>query len=197
MSRVTLTVLLVLGGYSWTPAGGQTCFLPGKKIYSENVLQAIVTFFTGTAYNRFISYYIHSATQFQFSTVTVNAESVNGPTPAVRVTWNTTVPPECVRSVKVEFRTQNIGAAATTYTTTNTSQTEVIQTGLQCTTNYYITVKVTGTVVVDGSHSMATLSSTEQVFVGGNKIVYTRFIYSNLMLGIPLHRYTIPSWSGS
>ena len=105
----------------------------------------------------------------------MNAESVNGPTPAARVTWNTTVPPQCVASVRVEFRTQSIGSAATTNTTNNASQIEVIQTDLQCATNYYITVVVTGTVVVDGIHS--TLNSRKvQVFVGGNKIVYTRFI---------------------
>jgi len=198
MSQVILTVLLVLSGCSWTPAGGQICSISGKKMYSENVLQTIGTFFTGAACNQlqFISYYIHAAAQFRFSNVTVNAESVNGPTPAARVTWNTTVPPQCVASVRVEFRTQSIGSAATTNTTNNASQTEVIQTDLQCATNYYITVVVTGTVVVDGIHS--TLNSRKvQVFVGGNKIVYTRFICSNLMLAIPLHRYTRPSWSGS
>ena len=201
MSQVILTVLLVLSGCSWTPAGGQTCSLSGKKIYSENVLQAIVTFFTGTAYNQlqFISYHIHAAVQFSLNyNVTVNADSVDGLTPAARVTWNTTVPPECVRSVKVEFRTSSMGPAITSNTTTNTSQTEVIQTGLWCATNYYITVVVTGTMVVDSTHSMATLNSRKvQVFVGGNKLVYTRFICSNLMLAIPLHRYTSPSWSGS
>ena len=59
MSRtVILTVLLVLSGCSWTPAGGQRCSLSCKKIYSENVLQAIVTIFTGTAYNQPIYIYI-------------------------------------------------------------------------------------------------------------------------------------------
>ena len=49
MSQVILTVLLVLSGCSWTPAGGQICSISGKKMYSENVLQTIGTFFTGTA----------------------------------------------------------------------------------------------------------------------------------------------------
>ena len=50
--------------------------------------------------------------------------------------------------------------------------------------------------VVDGSHP--TLRSREvKVFVGGNKIVYTKLIYSNFMLAIPLHRYTHTSWSVS
>ena len=48
---------------------------------------------------------MHAAAQFGLSTVTVSAESVDGPVPAARVTWNTTVPPECVASVWVEFRT--------------------------------------------------------------------------------------------
>ena len=74
----------------------------------------------------------------------VSAESVNALTPGVRVTWNTTVPPECMTSVRVEFRTSSQGPVVTTYTTTNTSETEIIQTGLQCDTNYYIRVVVTG-----------------------------------------------------
>ena len=59
------------------------------------------------------------------------------------MTWNTTVPPERVAAVTVEFRTTGHGAVVlvvATYTTTNTSQTEVIQTGLQCATYYYIRV---------------------------------------------------------
>ena len=191
MSRtVILTVLLVLSGCSWTPAGGQTCSLSGKKICSENLLQAIVYIFTGTA-----CYCIHAAAQFSLSTITVRAESVDGSTPAARVTWNTTIPPQCVVSVTVEFRTPTARSEATTYTATNTSQTEFIQTGLQCTTYYYITVVVTRA-LLEGSRP--TLSSRQvQVFVGGNKIVYMRFNYSNLILAILLHRCTIPSWSVS
>ena len=88
---------------------------------------------------------MHTVTQFHFRyTVTVSARSVGGTTPGVRVTWNTTGPPECVAAVRVEFRTSSRGAVVATYTTTNTSQTEVIQTGLQCATNYSIRVVVTG-----------------------------------------------------
>ena len=85
---------------------------------------------------------------------------MDGPTPAARVTWSTTAPPECVVSVRVEFRTVRIGPTATTYTTTNTSQTEFIQTGLQCATNYFITV-----VVVIGLRNLN--SEQVEVFVGG------------------------------
>ena len=89
-------------------------------------------------------------------------------TPAVKVTWNTTAPPECVASVRVDFRTSSLGPPVATYTTTNTSQTEVIQTGLQCGTNYYISVVVTGA-TSDGIHT--TRSSRQvQVLVGGKKL---------------------------
>ena len=97
----------------------------------------------------------------------MNAESVDGPTPTVRVTWSTTIPPECVASVRVEFRTSSRGPVVATYTTNSTSETEFIQTGLQCTTNYYIRVVVTGK-TSDGSHP--TLSgSAVQVLVGGKR----------------------------
>ena len=112
---------------------------------------------------------MHAAGQFVLSTVTVSAESVDGPTPAARVTWNTTAPPECVASVRVEFRTSAMGSVVATNTTTNTSQTEVIQTGLQCATNYYITVVVTG-VILDGVHVTVT-SGMVQVLVAGKEIV--------------------------
>ena len=108
-----------------------------------------------------------AAAQFSSSTVTVSAESVDGLTPAVRVTWSTTASPECVASVRVNFRTSSPGPIVATNITTNTSQTEFIQTGLQCGTNYSITVVVSG-VTSDGIHS--TLSS-RQVHVKGNKIV--------------------------
>ena len=87
--------------------------------------------------------------------------------PAARVTWSTTAPPRCVTSVTVEFRTSSRGNVVTNYTTTNTSQTEFIQTRLQCGTNYYVSAVVTG-VTSDRIHS--TLSSS-QVPVKGNKIV--------------------------
>ena len=116
---------------------------------------------------------MHAASQFLFSTVTVNAESVGGSTPGVRVTWNTTVPPECVASVTVEFRTVRSGIPVATYTTTNTSQTEFIQTGLQCATYYYTRVIVTG----ETSDGIGTTLSSRQVLmcVGGKIIVSLSF----------------------
>ena len=86
----------------------------------------------------------HAGALFSLSSFTMSAESVGGSTPGVRVAWSTTVPPECVASVTVEFRTSSRGPVVVTYTSTNTSQTELIQTGLQCATNYYISVIVTG-----------------------------------------------------
>ena len=68
---------------------------------------------------------------------------MSGSTPGVRVTWSTTLPPECVTFVRVDFKNIS-GFLVSTYTATNVSQTEVIQTGLQCATNYYIRVVVTG-----------------------------------------------------
>ena len=112
---------------------------------------------------------VNAAIQFSLSNVTVSAETVDGPTPAVRVTWSTTAPPQCMASVRVQFRTGRTRPVVTNYTTTNTSQTEVIQTGLQCATYYYIRVVVTGA-ASDGLHP--TLRSRPvQVFVGGKEIV--------------------------
>ena len=73
----------------------------------------------------------HTAGQFSLHTVIVSAESVSGSTPGVRVTWSTTAPLECVKSVRVDFRTSRHGSVVATYTTTNTSETEILQTGLQ------------------------------------------------------------------
>ena len=78
------------------------------------------------------------------------------------MTWSTTVPSECVASVRTEFRTTARGGPVATYTTTNTSETEVIQNGLQCDTYYYITVVVT----LPGS-VFTTRSREVQVLVGG------------------------------
>ena len=109
---------------------------------------------------------MHPALQFSlFTVVTVSAESMGGPTPAARVTWNTTIPLQCVTFVRVEFRTSSRGPVVATNTTTNTSQTEVIQTDLQCATNYYINVVVTGA-ASDGVH-VTRSSRTVQVLVGG------------------------------
>ena len=89
------------------------------------------------------------------------------------MTWNTTVPPECVAFVTVQFRTSILGPAVATYTTTNTSQTEVIQTGLQCGTDFYITVTVNSTIEIQ-SRMNATRSSQMQVLLvdGGNVSYY-------------------------
>ena len=118
---------------------------------------------------------MHAVTQFHFHTVNVSAEHVGGSTPGARVTWNTTVPPECVTSVRVEFRTSSShGPAVANYTTTNTSQTKVIQTGLQCATSYYIRVVVTGEIRQPGGMTdTPTLSSRSdvQIFVGGKETV--------------------------
>ena len=78
------------------------------------------------------------------STVDASAVSVDHSTPALRVTWRTAIPSQCVTSVKVEFRTQSSGPPALTNTTNSTSQTEVIQTGLQCGENYFVIVVVSG-----------------------------------------------------
>ena len=93
----------------------------------------------------------------------MSAVREDGPTPGARVTWSTTVPPECVASVTVEFSTSSSGSVVRSYTTNSTSETEVIQTGLQCDTTYYIRVVVTGVA------SLSTLSSNQvQVYFEGN-----------------------------
>ena len=96
--------------------------------------------------------------------VTVSAESVNGSTPSVRVTWNITVPAECVALVRVKFRLILQGTVVATYNTTNVSENEIIQTGLQCATTYYIRV-----VVHQSEKDKGTWKNqrAEEVFVGG------------------------------
>ena len=125
----------------------------------------------------FMSTFMHAVTPFHFFTVnTVSAESVGGSTPGARVTWNTTVPPECVASVRVEFRTSSHGPVVATNTTTNTSQTEIIQTGLQCATRYYIRVVVTGDIKPPvGMPATPMLSPRHpdvQVLVGGKETAF-------------------------
>ena len=124
----------------------------------------------------FTNTFMHAVTQFHFFTVnTVSAESVGGSTPGARVTWNTTLPPECVASVRVNFRLSSGGPTVATNTTTNTSQTEIIQTGLQCATNYYIRVVVTGEVRPPGGMPTTAMLYPRhpdvQVLVGGNETV--------------------------
>ena len=111
---------------------------------------------------------MHTAGQFSSSIITVSAESVGGSIPAARVNWSTTIPPECVTSVRVDFRTQrhSMNAVATS-TTNDTSQTEIIHTGLQCGRYYYVTVVVTG---LTSEGIRATRSSRQvQVLVGGKR----------------------------
>ena len=123
----------------------------------------------------FTSTFMHAVTQFHFHTVNVSAERVGGSTPRARVTWSTTVPPECVTSVRVEFRTSSShGPAVANYTTTNTSQTEIIQTGLQCATSYYIRVVVTGEIRRHGGLTVTVMLSSRsdvKIFVGGKETV--------------------------
>ena len=109
---------------------------------------------------------LHTGAQFSSSTVTVSAESVGGSTPGARVTWNTTLPPECVASVAVNFRNKSRVLIATD-TTTNTSQTEFIQTGLQCATVYTITVVIAGE-TRDLGYSLQ--YGTGQILVGGKQL---------------------------
>ena len=129
-----------------------------------------------------LKFYSLAAAEFSlFYTVTARAESVDDSTPAVRVTWNITAPPECVASVRVDIRTASFGPVVTTYTTNSTSQTEFIRTDLQCATYYYITVNVTGK-TSDGQRPTKS-SRAVQVLVGGNKIACMRFNwYSSLIV---------------
>ena len=106
----------------------------------------------------------------------MRAESVGGSNPGARVTWNTTLPPECVTSVRVDFRTTTNGVLVATYTTTSTSQTEVIQTGLQCGASYNTRVVVAGEPTYQGVPLQQFLLSNQvQVFIGGKQIVCVRF----------------------
>ena len=114
--------------------------------------------------------------QFLSSNLTVRAESVGGSNPGARVTWSTTLPPECVTSVRVVFRTTTNGVLAAANTTSNTSQTEIIQTGLQCGASYNIRVVVTGEPTYQGVPLQQFLLSNQvQVFIGGKQIVCVRF----------------------
>ena len=97
----------------------------------------------------------------------MSAESANGSTPGIRVTWSTTAPPECVASVRVVFRQSAFGSVVTTYTTTNTSGTQVIQSPLQCATEYYVKVVVTAESQRLGGIQLH--SNQEQVVVGGKE----------------------------
>ena len=125
----------------------------------------------------------------------MNAESVDHSTPAVRVTWRTTAPLQCVASVRVEFRNgSHAGPVVATYDTNSTSQTEFIQTDLQCITYYYVSVVVTGQ-FLDGIHA-AVRSRPVQVFTGeiyhniqSMHVIFYATMHSNMTV-CHLHRYT-------
>ena len=158
MAYSDFNFLLVLCSCSWLLTGGQTCSLSGTNYVTKLACSSVIFMWQPHSQPR-----IHAVADFTIHTVTASAERVDGSTPGVRVTWSTTVPPECVASVTVEFRTSDSGSVVRSYTTTNTSETEVIQTSLQCDTTYYIRVAVAGVL------SLGVLESREvQVFVGGS-----------------------------
>ena len=95
----------------------------------------------------------------------MSAESVGGSTPGARVTWSTTAPPECVAAVRVVFRSSRYGSEVTSYTTTNTSGTQVIQSPLQCATEYYVRVLVIG----NSLGGVLLQSIQKRVVVGGRE----------------------------
>ena len=126
------------------------------------------------------------AFQFNSYTVTLSAESVNESTPAVRVTWSTTAPPECVTSVRVVFRSSQLGAEVTSYTTTNTSGTQVIQSPLQCGTEYYVRVFVTGVQRLGGVQLQ---SIQKRVVVGGKENCVRKFSIATIVLCSCFHNF--------
>ena len=94
---------------------------------------------------------------------------MNESTPAIRVTWSTTAAPECVASVRVEFRISEVGAVVRSYTATNTSGTQVIQNQLQCATDYYVRVFVAAVQRLGGVQLQ---SMQKRVVVGGKDGVH-------------------------
>ena len=166
-SRGLLSLVLLVFS-SCILVGGQNCSLTGTRQLRDDA----------RSYHFYLPKMIftHADAQFLSSYLTVRAENVNGTTSGVRVTWSTTIPPECVIAVVVNFRTTPSERLAAAYTTTNTSQTEVIQTGLKCGTNYYITVLVRGKPRYQGVPIDQFLSSNQvQVSIGGKEIVCVRF----------------------
>ena len=91
---------------------------------------------------------------------------MNGSTPGVRVNWNTTTPPECVASVRVVFRRSTLGGEVTRYTTNNTTGTQVIQSRLECATEYYVRAFVAG---VQTLNDVEQQSIQKRVVVGGKE----------------------------
>ena len=122
----------------------------------------------------------------------MSAVRADGPTPGARVTWSTTVPPECVASVTVEFRTSSRGSVVRSYTTNSTSETEVIQTGLQCGTTYNITVEVTGVASLNGTVTSNTVQVGGKHSVLYNCVVCMQLIVTATFTGWCYHRYTSP-----
>ena len=142
---------------------------------------------------------MYAAAQLTLSTVIVSAESVvEHSTPAARVTWNTTVPPECVASYRVEFRNNGShGPVVAHNTTTNSSETEIIQTGLQCRTDYYINVVVTGE-IPHGIQPMLN-SRQVQVLVGGKCTIKDCYLITATLWWLYMYRIwcTSSTWSES
>ena len=83
------------------------------------------------------------------------------------MTWSTAAPPECVAFVRVDFRRDSHGSVVTSYTTTNTSGTQVIQGPLQCATEYYVRVFITAESQKLGGVQL--LSIQKRVVVGGKE----------------------------
>ena len=102
---------------------------------------------------------------------------MNESTPAVRVTWSTTAPPECVASVRVVFRRSPAGSEVTSYTTTNTSGTQVIQSPLQCGTEYYVRVLVAAVQRLGG---ILQQSIQKRVVVGGKENCVFKFVIATI-----------------
>ena len=155
---------------NWTPTETQTCLLRGR------FLSSLINSWNFTAW------YFHACSCSVY-TLQCYCEcwecgwlhSCSKST----VTWSTTVPPQCVAAVTVEFTTSSHGSVVATYTTT--SSTAVIQTGLQCSTNYYITVVVSG----ETSDGVRVTLRSRQVRVGGKEIVCMRFNH-NVMVALSL-----------
>ena len=97
----------------------------------------------------------------------MSAESTNDSTPGVRVTWSTRAPPECVAFVRVDFRRDSHGSVVTSYTTNNTSGTQVIQSPLQCATEYSVRVLVIAESQRLGGIQLQSIQ--KQVVVGGKE----------------------------
>ena len=164
-----LSSLVLLVFSSCIPVGGQNCSLSGtgQLGYMRDDVRSCHVCLPKMIFN-FTAY---ADAQFRSSNLTVCAESVGGSTPGARVTWNITAPPKCVTSLRVNFRTTTTNRLlVATYTTTNTSQTEIIQTGLRCGTSYYIRVVVSGKPRYQGVLIDQILSSNQvRVYIGGNK----------------------------